>query len=516
MLGSQMRLPSSGSSSNQPQVQTRSFSDVESPTTRQAAARNQTQTQPLRPEPLTEFQKFAASTSGQVLPIFGANLFQNVPSTFAPLDYGAGSTQLRHRSRRRVAHQGLGQVNFQSNVRVDRSGEIFIPVTQVGPIHVAGMSYSELEAHLREAIGHVYRNFDLQADIGQIRAIQIYVAGEARRPGVYTISSLSTLIDALFASGGPSVQGSFRQIQLRRGSDVVTNFDLYTFLIRGDKSSDIRLVSGDVIFIPPAGPQAAVTGSVRNPAIYELRPNESLSDLIADAGGASTVAAEARISIERIEDHSERHAMEVAYDPTGLATPVAEGDIVRVFSIVPKYKQTVTLRGNIANPGRFAWHPGMHISDLIPDKESLITRDYWWKRAQLGLPAPEFEPVPGFSEMRQPAENHPCTLPPPQPERNTSNPTPLDMPGPTQDQNLQPQYQNQYPYNPYSQRRINTPTHRRRINTHTHHCWTNTAVRSNRSPTSIAAKPRSIRTTAWIQFFSRCAGATGVFLSCCT
>jgi protein involved in polysaccharide export with SLBB domain len=339
-----------------------------------------------------------------------------------------------------------GQVNFQANVRVDRSGEIYIPVTQVGPIHVAGMSYSELEAHLREAIGHVYRNFDLQADIGQIRAIQIYVAGEARRPGVYTISSLSTLIDALFASGGPSVQGSFRQIQLRRGSDVVTNFDLYTFLIRGDKSNDIRLVSGDVIFIPPAGAQAAVTGSVRNPAIYELRPNESLRDLIADAGGPSTVAAEARISIERIEGHNERHAMEVAYDETGLATSVAEGDLVRVFSIVPKYKQTVTLRGNIANPGRFAWHDGMHISDLIPDKESLITRNYWWKRAQLGLPAPEFEPVPGFAQMRQPAENHPCTLPPPQPQGNTSNPAQSDMSGSTPDQNLPPQYLNQYPY----------------------------------------------------------------------
>jgi protein involved in polysaccharide export with SLBB domain len=442
VLGQQMRLPSTGGASNQPQVQTRTYSDAESQSTRQPAARNQTQNQPLRPEPLTEFQKFTASTSGQVLPIFGASLFQNVPSTFAPLDMAPVPPNYVIGPGDELRIRVWGQVNFQANVRVDRSGEIYIPVTQVGPIHVAGMSYSELEAHLREAIGHVYRNFDLQADIGQIRAIQIYVAGEARRPGVYTISSLSTLIDALFASGGPSVQGSFRQIQLRRGSDVVTNFDLYTFLIRGDKSSDIRLVSGDVIFIPPAGPQAAVTGSVRNPAIYELRPNEPLSDLIADAGGPSTVAAEARISIERIQDHNERHAMEVAYDPTGLATPVAEGDLVRVFSIVPKYKQTVTLRGNIANPGRFAWHAGMHVSDLIPDKESLITRDYWWKRAQLGLPAPEFEPVPGFGQMRQPAENHPCTLPPAPPERDPSQ---SDMSGLAQDQNLPPQYLNQYP-----------------------------------------------------------------------
>jgi len=362
---------------------------------------------------LTEFQKFAASTSGQVLPIFGANLFQNVPSTFAPLDMAPVSPNYLIGPGDELRIRIWGQVNFQANVRVDRAGEIYIPVSQIGPIHVAGMPYSELEEHLKQEIGRVYRNFDVQADIGQIRAIQVYISGAARRPGVYTVSSLSTLIDALFASGGPSIQGSMRQIQLRRGNETLTSLDLYSFLIRGDKSSDVKLLSGDVIYIPPVGAQAAVTGSVRVPAIYELRPNESLSDLLIDAGGASTVAAEARISIERIQDHEARQAMEVAFDQAGLATPVADGDLIRVFAIVPRYKLTVTLRGNIANPGRFAWHPGMHVSDLIPDKDSLITRNYWWRRTQLGLPSPEFEPIPGFSTMYQPLQNHPVTLPPP-------------------------------------------------------------------------------------------------------
>src|ERR1039458_9415273 len=186
----------------------------------------------------------------------------------------------------------------------------------------------------------------------------------ARRPGVYTVSALSSLVDALFASGGPTVQGSMRQIQLRRWSAVVTEFDLYGLLIHGDKSKDVKLQSGDVIFIPPAGPQAAVTGSVRNPAIYELREHESLADLLADAGGVTSVAAEARVSIERIENHRDRSAMEVAYDANGLATLPADGDLVRVFSIVPVYRKTVILRGNAANPGRFAWHPGMRVSEL--------------------------------------------------------------------------------------------------------------------------------------------------------
>jgi protein involved in polysaccharide export with SLBB domain len=364
---------------------------------------------PVPPEPLTEFQKFAASTTGQILPIYGADLFRRIPSTFAPLniapvpsDYVIGpGDELRIRI--------WGQVNFQANLRVDRSGEIYLP--QVGQVHVAGLAFSALDSHLREAVGRVYRNFDLTADLGQIRAIQIYVAGEARRPGVYTVSSLSTLVDALFASGGPSVQGSLRSIELRRNGAVVTRFDLYDLLIRGDKSKDAKLLAGDVIYIPPVGPQVAVTGSVHNPAIYELLPGETLGALLADAGGVSTLAAEARISIERIDAHRDRHAMEVAYDASGKAAAVDDGDIVRVYSIVPKYEKTVTLRGNIANPGRFAWHEGMRLSDLIPDKASLLTRNYWWRRTQMGLPAPEFEPLPGLANMRQPSDSYPITIP---------------------------------------------------------------------------------------------------------
>ena len=156
----------------------------------------------LHPEPLTEFQKFIASSTGEILPIFGANLFRGVPSTFAPLnmtpvppDYVLGpGDELRIRI--------WGQVNTQANGRIDRSGDIYLP--QVGPVHVAGLTSADLEAHLRQAVGRVFRNFDLTADVGEIRAIQVYVTGQARRAGVYTVSSLSTLIDALlFQAGGP-------------------------------------------------------------------------------------------------------------------------------------------------------------------------------------------------------------------------------------------------------------------------------------------------------------------------
>ena len=355
--------------------------------------------EPLLPaEPPTEFQKFVTSTTGQELPIYGARLFRGVPSTFAPLDMAPVPADYVVGPGDELRIRVWGQVSFQDNVRVDRSGDIFL--SQVGPVHVAGMPFSDLEAHLRSAVGRVFHNFELTADVGQIRAIQVYVSGEARRPGVYTVSSLSSLVDTIFSSGGPSIQGSMRHIELRRGNAVVTDFDLYNLLIHGDKSKDVKLQSGDVIFIPPVGPQAAITGSIKTPAIYELTTGESLASLIANAGGLSSVAAEARISIERIENHTDRSAMEVAYDSGGLATAVADGDLVRVFSIVPRYRKTVILRGNTTNPGRFAWHPGMHVSDLIPDKDSLITRNYWWKRARLGLPAPEEVDEPSQPAMQ--------------------------------------------------------------------------------------------------------------------
>ena len=384
----------------------RNYSDVEQ-LTKQPMGRTPLSTAP--PEPLTEFQKFIAATTGQVLPIYGVDLFQGVPATFAPVnltpvppDYVIGpGDELRIRI--------WGQVNTQDNVRVDRTGDVYLP--QVGPIHVAGLPFSELESHLRQAIGRVYKNFDLTVDLGQIRSIQVYVTGEARRPGVYTVSSLSTLVNAIFASGGPSVEGSLRRIELRRGGSTITSFDLYDLLLRGDKSKDAKLQDGDVIYIPPVGPQAAITGSVRSPGIYELASGESLRGLLEYAGGVTAVASSARISVERTEDRRSREAMEIADDAVGLTTKVKNGDLVRVYSIVPAYQKTVMLRGNVANPGRFAWHPGMRISDLIPDKNSLLTRNYWWRRARLGLPTPEFQPIPALEYMHQPSAGYPARVP---------------------------------------------------------------------------------------------------------
>jgi protein involved in polysaccharide export with SLBB domain len=275
----------------------------------------------------------------------------------------------------------------------------------VGTIPVAGLQFSALDQRLRSAISKLYRNFDLSVDIGRIRSMQVYVSGRARRPGAYTISSLSSLVDALFATGGPSPQGSLRHIELKRDGQIVTDFDLYALLINGDKSKDVRLLPEDVLYIPPAGPEVAITGSIRNPGIYELRSGESVKDLIEMAGRTSALASNSRIALERVEQGHLRQAMEFGFDAAGLARPLEDGDILRIDALTPAYRMTITLRGNVANPGRFGWHPGMRLSDLIPDSDSLISRDYWWKRSHLGLPAPEFEPaVSTLGLNQQPVE----------------------------------------------------------------------------------------------------------------
>jgi protein involved in polysaccharide export with SLBB domain len=343
----------------------------------------------LPPDALTDFQKFTAATTGQLLPIYGANLFRNVPETFTPSEVAPVTSDYVIGPEDELRVRIWGQVTYSGNLRVDRSGNIFLP--QAGEVHVAGLTFATLDQHLRSALGRVYRNFDLSVDVGRIRSMQVYVTGQARRPGVYTISSLSSLVDALFASGGPAPQGSLRHIVLKRDGKQIADFDLYGLLIYGDKSKDVRLLPEDVLFIPPAGAQVAMTGNVRTAAIYEARAGESVGDLIEIAGRTTALASNARIALERVGDDKHRQVLEFAMDEAGKSAKVEDGDILRIYSILPSYENTVTLRGNVANPGRYSYKPGMKLSDLIPDKESLQSREYWWKRSHLGLPVPDYE-----------------------------------------------------------------------------------------------------------------------------
>jgi protein involved in polysaccharide export with SLBB domain len=342
------------------------------------------------PSAPTDFQLLVRGSLGTLLPIYGDTLFRQVPSTFAPLrevnvtpGYVLGPGD-------QLVIRIWGQVNFNAQLTVDRAGSIYLP--QVGDVHVAGLPFAQVKQHIHDALGRIYKSFDLDVQMGQLRAIQVFVVGQARRPGTYTLGSLSTLVTALFATGGPSVQGSLRDIQLRRGGQTISHFDLYDLLILGDMSKDAPLLPGDIIFIPPVGPQVAITGDVHVPAIYELKGSTTVDQALHFAGGLSATASVERASLERLDTNKSRTVLDIPLQGAGLATPLQQADILRVLPISPQFQNTVTLRGNVGQTGRFSWHPGMRLSDIIPDSQSLITRDYWERRNQLGLPGPEFKP----------------------------------------------------------------------------------------------------------------------------
>lgn len=337
---------------------------------------------PLRTK--SEFQRYAEDATGRQLPIYGRQLFDQVPSTFAPVenvpvpaDYVLGPGD-------QLLIRAWGKIELNSRLTIDRNGQINLP--RVGTVTVAGLSYSQVEPYLRSAIGALFKDFELNVTLGQLRTIQIYVLGNARQPGAYTVSSLSTLVDALFSSGGPSATGTMRDIQLRRNGKTIVDFDLYDLIANGDKSKDERLLPGDVIFIPVIGPQIAISGDVNQPGIFELKGTTTAGEAIALAGGMTSLASAERAVLERIENHTRRSVEEFSLDEQGRERQVADGDLLRVFPLSPKFTNAVTLRGNVAVPGLYPWKEGMRISDLIPSREALITRDYWNRQNHLVPP----------------------------------------------------------------------------------------------------------------------------------
>ena len=323
----------------------------------------------------SDFEKFVEDAAGRPLQVYGRQLFNKVSSTFAPLDFIPVPANYAIGPNDELLIRAWGKIDFDVRVTVDRNGQISIP--RVGTLNVAGLRYEQLEGFLRIAVGTIYKDFELNVTLGQLRSIQIFVLGSARQPGVYTVSSLSTLLNALFASGGPSATGTMRHIQLRRGERQPTELDLYDVLQKGDKSQDVQLLPGDVIYIPPIGPQVAIVANVNQPGIYELKGETTVASALEAAGGLTNLAAPARVLLERIENHKWRSVDEFPLDAPGRQRLLRDGDLLRIFPISPHFENAVAIRGNVAAPGRFPWHDGMRVSDLIPSRDFLLTSDHW-------------------------------------------------------------------------------------------------------------------------------------------
>lgn len=343
--------------------------------------------EPLKPN---DFQQFVLQTTGQRLPLFGYQFFENINASqaqavgamqttnaFAPAEGTAVSPDYPLGVGDQLIIRAWGSIDVDVRATIDRNGQVIIP--KVGAVPMAGVKVSQSEAVIKQALAKNYKGFEVNVTLGQLRAITVYVVGQARRPGSYTISSMSTLSSGLFASGGPNANGSVRRVQLKRAGQLITEFDLYGFLSQGQTAGDVRLIDGDVIFIPPAAGYVALQGAVNSQAVYELKSaGEKLDQLIAVAGGLPVTTDPRKVSLERLTPHlpQPRSIQNVSLQTTGeqgLQTALQNGDLLTFYSITPDMANAVTLRGQVAQASRMPWKQGMRVSDLIPNKESLIS-----------------------------------------------------------------------------------------------------------------------------------------------
>jgi protein involved in polysaccharide export with SLBB domain len=331
------------------------------------------------PLPPNEFQKYLLQTTGQMLPLFGADFFENLNNSNAQYarspvgdDYvlGAGDQLLI-----RI----WGSTSAETTVNIDRQGAISIP--KLGTLRLAGVKAGQVDAVVKAFFSKYYKDIEVSVALGKLRKITVFVVGQSRNPGSYALSSQSTLTSALFASGGPSAGGSIRRVQLKRQGQNVAEFDLYDFLGKGDKSADIKLQDGDVLFYPRAAGFMAFLGKVNNPSVYEIKagtnsntPKEALSDYLNLAGGLPVTADPRRATLERMESGTEqpRRVQDITLTDAGLQIQIKNGDVVTVSAIVPELANAITLRGAVAQPSRMAWRAGMRISDVISKKSLLI------------------------------------------------------------------------------------------------------------------------------------------------
>ncbi|MDC7700872.1 SLBB domain-containing protein [Vogesella indigofera] len=320
------------------------------------------------------FSSYISQVTGASLPLFGQSLFHGVPTTFAPLEAGQVNPDYVIGPGDELQVRGWGMVDIDLTVTVDRSGSIYLP--RVGSVNVAGVKYRDLQGHLKKAVNRIFTNFELTASLSQTRAVQVYVVGQAVRPGTYTLSAMSTLLNALFTSGGPSGTGTMRDIQVKRGGQVVTHFDLYDMLVKGDKSHDIPLQDGDVIFLPEVGPLVALTGDVKNPAIYEMKGQTTLADIINWSGGLNSAAAPKQVIVEKNIDNRYQAVTEIGADKGRLqsslaALPLAPADIYRVFSpgavavVAQKEREFVSVGGEVQQTGVFQINKGETLRELV-------------------------------------------------------------------------------------------------------------------------------------------------------
>jgi protein involved in polysaccharide export with SLBB domain len=301
---------------------------------------------------------------------FGYDLFDEAPSTFAPMtdipvpaDYVVGAGD-------QLTVQLFGSQNRTLRLAVSRDGRVSFP--ELGPISVAGKSFNAVREEIEARVAQQMIGTQASVGLADTRSIRVFVLGEVTKPGSYTVSGLATLTSALYASGGIKATGSLRDVQLKRQGTLVRRLDLYDLLLRGDTSNDDKLLPGDVIFIPPVGATVAIDGEVRRPAIYELKGNVSMASVVALAGGLTNEADDSRVALLRVGDDKRRVALNMPLNTAeGRAALLRNGDTVRVQRLRPTLDAGVSIEGHVFRAGPVAWREGLRLSEVIPSADEL-------------------------------------------------------------------------------------------------------------------------------------------------
>ena len=336
-----------------------------------------------------EVPGFFHRRGAETLRPFGYEIFENPPSTFEPTLNVATPEMYQLGPGDEVVITVWGDTKLYNQLPVNREGNVLVP--DVGPVGAYGYTIQQFREKLLKRMSMIYSGLKggstgatafLDVSLGKLRTIQVFVTGEVERPGGYALSSMSTTLHALYLAGGPSVNGSMRDIQVIRSGKSPFEFDLYDYIIRGSKNNDTRLQNGDIVFVPPAGRRAAIAGVVVRPAIYELNEGETLSDLIQLAGGLRFDAYIERIHIERVVPFDQRAKFnrdlldfDLKFKSINALKKSSEvmqdGDIVSIFPISDLPQNRVTIVGNVRKPGVFELRSGMRIKDLISEADSL-------------------------------------------------------------------------------------------------------------------------------------------------
>jgi protein involved in polysaccharide export with SLBB domain len=340
-------------------------------------------------------QSAARDSMQELQRYFGYEIFALQPSTFEPLAFGPVAPEYLIGPGDEIVVHVWGAQEVNARAVVNREGFLILP--EIGQVSANGYTLKNFREHLENRLARVYSGIQrdgrgrtfVEVSLGKLRSIQVFVLGDVKQPGGYNVSATSTALNALYYAGGPTLKGSLRNVRVLRNNQQVHKIDLYDYIAHGNRSQDVRLESGDVLFVPPVAKRVTVIGEVHKPAMFELRDGERFSDLVGFAGGLTTTAFRGRVQIERIVPfaersplaHADRKVMDLALHgdgpELGSDLELRDGDIVRVFRIRDILRNTVALVGTaVYKPGTYELRPGMTVADLVQEGGGLLGEAY--------------------------------------------------------------------------------------------------------------------------------------------